>query len=184
VETPTFNSADRRRSGRAASAKKNYIDRDDNEDDEEMMDGVAEWEYIEEGDDREPPSPNHSSSQQDELEQESRVDIAEAAQAAESEDEETPVPEPVQVEEEVRLTPPRSNGKKARARPVKKAMPVKPSLSPAKIMKLKPKSPLTKTRAKKPITIANPPAKVAPKSKAKGKGKAKVKDIFDMDESD
>ncbi|PQE32263.1 hypothetical protein CJF32_00001018 [Rutstroemia sp. NJR-2017a WRK4] len=43
-----IDSADRRRSGRDKSAKKSYIDRDDSEDDEEMWDGVAKWDYYDE----------------------------------------------------------------------------------------------------------------------------------------
>ena len=37
--------SERRRSGRGASAKKVYVDRDDSEDDEEMLEGVSKWEY-------------------------------------------------------------------------------------------------------------------------------------------
>jgi len=44
--TPAASSVDRRKSGRGASAAKIYRDRDDSEDDEEMMEGVAEWEYL------------------------------------------------------------------------------------------------------------------------------------------
>lgn len=51
-DTPVPSSAavERRKSGRglSASAKKVYVDRDSDEDDEEMLDGVAEWEYFEE----------------------------------------------------------------------------------------------------------------------------------------
>ncbi|PKS09984.1 hypothetical protein jhhlp_004608 [Lomentospora prolificans] len=40
--------ADRRRSSRATKAS-TYVERDSDEDDEEMLDGVAEWEYLKEG---------------------------------------------------------------------------------------------------------------------------------------
>ncbi|KAM3083145.1 Sister chromatid cohesion protein pds5 [Clarireedia jacksonii] len=43
-----IDSGDRRRSGRDRSAKKSYVDRDDSEDDEEMWDGVAKWDYYDE----------------------------------------------------------------------------------------------------------------------------------------
>ncbi|KAG9245402.1 armadillo-type protein [Calycina marina] len=41
-------STNRRQSGRGASSKKVYKDRDSSEDEEEMLEGVAEWEYIHE----------------------------------------------------------------------------------------------------------------------------------------
>ncbi|ERT00736.1 hypothetical protein HMPREF1624_01968 [Sporothrix schenckii ATCC 58251] len=38
--------SERRRSGRSAVAQTSYMERDSDEDDEEMLDGVAEWQYL------------------------------------------------------------------------------------------------------------------------------------------
>ncbi|KAL2156505.1 hypothetical protein VTH82DRAFT_1250 [Thermothelomyces myriococcoides] len=38
--------SERRRSSRAAAANRSYVERDSDVDDEEMLDGVAEWEYV------------------------------------------------------------------------------------------------------------------------------------------
>ncbi|QSZ30000.1 hypothetical protein DSL72_004518 [Monilinia vaccinii-corymbosi] len=43
--TPAISSAERRKSGRGASARKSYIDRDDSEDENEMLEGVSKWVY-------------------------------------------------------------------------------------------------------------------------------------------
>ncbi len=42
---------ERRRSGRAMNVNQSYMERDSDDDDEEMLDGVAEWTYENEGDD-------------------------------------------------------------------------------------------------------------------------------------
>ncbi|KAL1897676.1 Sister chromatid cohesion protein pds5 [Sporothrix stenoceras] len=42
--------SERRRSGRSAVAQTSYMERDSDEDDEEMLDGVAEWQYLGSGD--------------------------------------------------------------------------------------------------------------------------------------
>ncbi|KAF7857291.1 hypothetical protein EAF04_009532 [Stromatinia cepivora] len=44
--TPAISSAERRKSGRGTSARKSYIDRDDSEDEDEMLEGVSKWEYF------------------------------------------------------------------------------------------------------------------------------------------
>lgn len=41
-----LNTKERRRSSRATKERKGYEERDSSEDDEEMWEGVAEWEYI------------------------------------------------------------------------------------------------------------------------------------------
>ena len=71
LSTPAVSSADRRRSGRGTSAQKSYADRDSSEvsldgssrraitnsvllqDEEEMMEGVSKWKYVDEDSDAE-----------------------------------------------------------------------------------------------------------------------------------
>ncbi|CAG8974129.1 hypothetical protein HYALB_00002765 [Hymenoscyphus albidus] len=48
--------SERRKSGRGASAQKSYADRDSSDDDEEMLDGVAKWDYFSE----DPDSPGEA----------------------------------------------------------------------------------------------------------------------------
>ncbi|CAK7204930.1 Sister chromatid cohesion protein pds5 [Sporothrix eucalyptigena] len=43
---PRIPDSERRRSGRSAVTQHSYMERDSDEDDEEMLDGVAEWEYL------------------------------------------------------------------------------------------------------------------------------------------
>ncbi|EFX00091.1 sister chromatid cohesion and DNA repair protein [Grosmannia clavigera kw1407] len=49
--TRTIPDSERRRSGRSGRAQQSYIERDSDEDDDEMLDGVAEWEYLRGSDD-------------------------------------------------------------------------------------------------------------------------------------
>ncbi|CAK7217602.1 Sister chromatid cohesion protein pds5 [Sporothrix curviconia] len=52
ASSPRIPDSERRRSGRAAVATQHsYMERDSDEDDEEMLDGVAEWEYLKSDDD-------------------------------------------------------------------------------------------------------------------------------------
>jgi sister-chromatid-cohesion protein PDS5 len=172
LSTPAPSSVERRRSGRGASARKSYADRDDSEDDQEMMDGVAQWEYVE-GDDK----PDEES----ESEGSPAADEEEQAETPEAEAEEEP-----EVEDEPEPTPPRSNVKKP---PASKSAPKKTTpaakIPPSKVAKQKqqpkPKSPLVKAKAKTPL--AKPVAKEKV-GKGKGREKSRVRDIFDMDDSD
>merc|ERR1711964_94105 len=117
--TPDASSVDRRKSGRAASARKSYADRDDSDDDKEMWHGVAEWEYTNEDGTRIARPATES-----EAEDEDAMEVDEEAEEEpeeEEEEEETaaspepegekqeaspspePEPEPEEEEEEVEL---------------------------------------------------------------------------------
>ncbi|UKZ54930.1 hypothetical protein TrVGV298_008744 [Trichoderma virens] len=103
---PSVPEGERRRSGRAHNIS-TYAERGDEEDEEEMLEGVAEWDYgNEDDDDNEDASEQEESGNEDDndgSESESAEPQAEAEEAAEEEDEES---EPEQ---------PRSNGKKTAA---------------------------------------------------------------------
>lgn len=205
LNTPAPSSADRRRSGRGASTKKSYADRDDSEDDEEMMDGVAQWEYVDEDGDSDAeeaaarsPSPVGSPSPKAKR------------KPAPKPKEETLEPKEMTPEESSPPThpTPRSNGKKtaaptssqskpgklakkplresiAKSSPLNRPPPAKASPATSRVTKLKPKSPLVPAKAA--LSAAKPAVgKVkAAAGKAKGKRKrAAVKDVFDMDDSD
>ncbi|KAK7749229.1 Sister chromatid cohesion protein pds5 [Diatrype stigma] len=91
--SPAVDSADRRRSGRARKSSA-YIERDDSEDDDDMLEGVAEWEYYD--------SDGNKITAEDEDEDDSALsevgeDKGEAE--AESEPESEPEPEPIVVDE-------------------------------------------------------------------------------------
>ncbi|PNP53620.1 hypothetical protein THARTR1_05744 [Trichoderma harzianum] len=105
---PSVPEGERRRSGRA-HAISTYAERGDEEDEEEMLEGVAEWDYGNEDDeDDEDASEQEESGNEDDnegSESENAEPQAEAEEAAEEEDEESE-PEPEQ---------PRSNGKKPAA---------------------------------------------------------------------
>lgn len=193
------------------SAKKSYADRDDSEDDEEMMDGVAEWEYLNEEGDAHSDDPSAAKSPSPKTNRKSRA-------GAKPNKSETPEPkeETPEVSSPVAHPTPRSNGKKYAAAPtpesrsdkvakkplresIAKSSPLnrpspattaKSKATPTKITKLKPKSPLVRAKARTPFAVAAAARPAAGKTKAatgKGKGKGKkapVKDVFDMDDSD
>ncbi|TGO29237.1 hypothetical protein BPAE_0017g00450 [Botrytis paeoniae] len=82
--TPAISSAERRKSGRGvASAKKSYIDRDDSEDEDEMLEGVSKWDYFDEDGNRLEPE-----------EEDEESDAEQEEDAGDVEEEEEPVPKP------------------------------------------------------------------------------------------
>ncbi|PVH74836.1 hypothetical protein DL98DRAFT_537088 [Cadophora sp. DSE1049] len=208
--TPDPSSVDRRKSGRAASARKSYADRDDSEDDKEMWDGVAEWEYLSKDGSAKPRIARPETDSEAEAEDAMEVDDEAEEEPEEPEEEKGATPEPEAEEEESSLspelepepeeeegepTPPASNGKRSlpSRSSGRKQAPVPTSsaaASPVKATRAKatPKA-KAKPKAKSPVAVkaaAKPKAKApAAKGKKAGKGKAaKEKDIFDMDESD
>ncbi|KAG4416704.1 hypothetical protein IFR04_010163 [Cadophora malorum] len=206
--TPDASSVDRRKSGRAASARKSYADRDDSDDDKEMWHGVAEWEYTNEDGTRiarpatESEAEDEDAMEVDEEAEEEPEEEEETAASPEPEGEEQeaspspePEPEPEEEEEEVKPTPPASNGKRSlpSRSSGRKQAPVPTSsaaATPAKATRAK-SAPKAKAvpKAKSPVAVkaATKPKGKAPAAKGKraGKGKAaKEKDIFDMDESE
>ncbi|KAI9641533.1 Sister chromatid cohesion protein pds5 [Ciborinia camelliae] len=80
-KTPTISSADRRKSGRGASARKSYVDRDDDEDEDEMLEGVSKWDYFDE-------AGNQMESEEEEEEEDEEGDAEDEHDA----EEEEPVP--------------------------------------------------------------------------------------------
>lgn len=78
-ESPVLNDSERRRSARSRKSDVKYVERDDDEDEEEMLEGVAEWEY-----------PNENAEPEDEGSDDESV--AESASSA------TPAPAPKKVD--------------------------------------------------------------------------------------
>ena len=86
-------SSERRRSGRANVAGRKYAERDDEEDDEEMADGVAAWEY--EG----------GIVVKDEVEDEGEGEEGDSEDVTEEEEEKEEEPEPEEIIREVTPKP-------------------------------------------------------------------------------
>ncbi|KAI8959150.1 armadillo-type protein [Daldinia sp. FL1419] len=147
ASSPTTDSADRRRSGRS---KKNssYIERDSSEDDEDMLEGVAEWDYY---DNKGNPvhDEDQDSSELSDLQEEHEptVDKGKTVEPEEDESELSDVEDEEVVAPPSSSPPPKANGRKGRA----------PTTS----------SPISKTKV-----LASRPAVKA--STAKGKSKAKA----------
>ncbi len=152
--------AERRRSGRGAGAK-SYADRDDIEDEQEMMEGVSKWRYSDDDSDAEM---RDESGDAEEGDQASEEEAADPEVEAEVEDEDNK-PE---AETTPTATPPKVNGKSA----AKKAVPLRAKAVPQTKAKAAPKA---KTKVK---------PKAKPAATTKGKGKAAVKDVYDFDDSD
>ncbi|KAI1417628.1 armadillo-type protein [Hypoxylon sp. FL1857] len=152
TSSPVTDSAERRRSGRS---KKNssYIERDSSEDDEDMLEGVAEWDYYDKEGNRVRDDDEDSSELSEPDEEQAPADEEDKAETVEEgqeeselsdieEDEEEPAPPP---------SPPKANGRKGRtaaSSPVSK----------------------TKTLASRPAVKAS-----APKGKAPATSRAKAK---------
>ncbi|KAI0180021.1 armadillo-type protein [Hypoxylon sp. FL1284] len=158
--SPPLDSADRRRSGRS---KKNssYIERDSSEDDEDMLEGVAEWDYYddrgnpmqdEEQDSSDLSEPDEKAEAMDEDEDEERAEEEEPGKDDESElsdiDEDEPEEEP---EEAPAPSPPKPKERRGRSAA---------SSPPSK----------TKTLASRPAAKAS-----TPKGKSSAANKAKPK---------
>ncbi|RDL34437.1 Uncharacterized protein BP5553_07565 [Venustampulla echinocandica] len=178
LSTPATSPAERRKSGRSASARKSYADRDDSEDDEEMWEGVAQWEYL--SGDQEGAAPNQkrpretesedeeddgdlSSAPEEEEAAEEKEDVemsdVEPEQTPESEPEPEPESKPDEAEEEEaeeeepEPTPPRSNGKKVQpAKPSSKKTPSRAASSRVTKSKAKPSPAKAKAKAEAPVS--------------------------------
>ncbi|KAE9367312.1 hypothetical protein N431DRAFT_349340 [Stipitochalara longipes BDJ] len=199
---PAPSSAERRTSRRGASARKSYADRDDSEDDEEMWDGVAEWEYLS-GSEAERDRELAASAKKARIrDSDSDGEASGPDQVMQDAPEvQTPEPEPdaeeeEEEEEEEEVAPPQSNGRKSRTSTAKKS-PKKAVAAPSprkaptpKTKVKKAKSPVVEKRGGKKAVEKKEKEKekevVSKKGRGKGKGKEKVKekDIWDMDESD
>ncbi|OTB20344.1 hypothetical protein K445DRAFT_312784 [Daldinia sp. EC12] len=155
--SPTTDSADRRRSGRSRK-NSSYIERDSSEDDEDMLEGVAEWDYYDETGNR-VQNEDQDSSELSDLEEEpepaaekGEVDEPEGDESelsdVEDEEEEAPQPSP----------PPKANGRKSRATT---------NSSPASKTKVLASRPAAKASTAKGKSSAVSKAKAKPSPKAR-----------------
>ncbi|RDW65218.1 hypothetical protein BP5796_09910 [Coleophoma crateriformis] len=114
--TPVDSSIDRRRSGRgAASASKAYADRDSSEDDEEMLDGVAVWDYGSDSGEESESGEEGTGSEPVADEDDAPMKVVEEPQeASEPEVEEEEAEEDPESEPEADTSPPRSTGRAKR----------------------------------------------------------------------
>lgn len=204
--TPAASSVDRRRSGRGASARKSYADRDDSEDDEEMWEGVAEWEYLDENGRKRPVANDKGeTSELSEAEEEAKNEFPQLRKGDDDEDMDIEPTSGViavntrESEDEEVTPPPKPNGKKTLPTKMSRRGAVAASSSSPGPTPFPP-APKAKPRvtASKPIVRAKgrgaaPISKSSGKEKeerrrggVKGKEKEKkgVEDVFDLDDSD
>ncbi|XDG00668.1 hypothetical protein ABKA04_000283 [Annulohypoxylon sp. FPYF3050] len=133
TSSPAPDSADRRRSGRS---KKNssYIERDSSEDDEDMLDGVAEWDYYDKNGARiQNDDADSSELSEPEEEEEEPVPAEENEEAEAPEDKESELSDLEEDQEEEptpQSPPPKSNGRKrgAVSSPKTKTLPSRPAV--------------------------------------------------------
>ncbi|OTA99180.1 hypothetical protein M426DRAFT_325376 [Hypoxylon sp. CI-4A] len=154
--SPVTDSVDRRRSGRS---KKNstYIERDSSEDDEDMLEGVAEWDYYDTKGNQVKDDDQDSSdlSEPDEVEAPAEEENQPEPVAGEDselsdidEDDEEPPPPP---------SAPKTNGRKGRAT-------TSPTASRTKTLASRPAAKASTTK-KSPVGKAKAKAKPAPKAR-------------------
>ncbi|OTA66456.1 hypothetical protein K449DRAFT_325916 [Hypoxylon sp. EC38] len=152
TSSPVTDSAERRRSGRS---KKNssYIERDSSEDDEDMLEGVAEWDYYDKEGNRVPDDDQDSSELSEPDEEHAPVDEKEKQDKVPTteEQEESELSDIEEDEEEAAppSSPPKANGRSSRAAA---------------------SSPVSKTK-----TLASRPAVKASSSKGKAPAASKAK---------
>ncbi|KAH7170509.1 armadillo-type protein [Dactylonectria macrodidyma] len=115
-ETSSPPLSERRRSGRAHRVSV-YTERDDEEDEEEMLEGVAEWEYENGKSDQESELSDAPSNDNEDNDEEGGRGAESGDDAPQKDDEEAPESEEEEVE------PPSSNGRKAAASKGKTAKP-------------------------------------------------------------
>ena len=185
LTSPPAPSAAARRSSRGISARKSYADRDDNEDEEEMMGGVAKWVYVDE-DSEDQLSDEGDAEEKDAKEEKSKT--PRPIEDSEVEPEPRSLDKYISMVEEVEITPSRSNTRKPKAPitwPKKNAAVVKAKTMSTKQqtnpeIEAKPKSPtMPKVSAKTPL-VGRPKGKEV-KGVGKGRGKSKASDIYDFD---
>lgn len=176
TSTPTSSPGERRKSGRGTSAKKTYEERDSSEDEKELWDGVASWEYEDGRIEKPAKAIRDAANSEDEVE---------SSGADEGVEEEVATPEP-EVEEEVATpepeaeaeaevvhtpTPPRSSARRASTRSSTNKPPSKASAS--KTVKSKAKPPRAQAKAKTP--------KSKPAARPKRGAARQAKDVSEMD---
>lgn len=176
--SPAVDSADRRRSGRTRKSS-TYIERDDSEDDDDMLEGVAEWEYYDDSgnkmraDEPEDDDSTLSEAEKEEGEPETESEVeAEAVdeggkeivaldEAPDSDLSEPPVEDADEDEreEEEEEVPKATNGRRSRAATTAAAAASKPKSIPSR--------PAVKASASKPKSPAASKTKAKPTPKAK-----------------
>ncbi|KAJ9152143.1 Sister chromatid cohesion protein pds5 [Pleurostoma richardsiae] len=167
-------SSERRRSGRSRKSH-TYIERDSSEDDDEMLEGVAEWAY-DDSDVEKPPEAEESEAE-DSTPEPMDEDKDEPVSEKAAEDEESELSEPpediVEDEEEKEEPPPppASNGRRATAANSKAKR--KPAAKSAAKPAAKPEAPAAKAA----------PAKTSARATRAAKSR-KAKDVYAMDEDD
>ncbi|KAL3419137.1 spo76 protein [Phlyctema vagabunda] len=195
TSTP-IDSANRRRSGRGTASKTTYVDRDSSEDDEEMLDGVAQWEYLDKnvesgseneneesdaeekqdasmgdaGEDAKEAAESEKEEEEQQEEEDAEVEAEpEAASEPEDHSEAESVPEPeAEPESEAEPTPePEPTPPRSNGRPKRGAAPLP---KPKGKVKAKPKPKVQAVR-------------VAPRA-TRGRGKVAKSDVLVGDESD
>jgi len=191
----------RRRSVRGAGAK-SYADRDDSEDDEEMMEGVSKWEYEDghvESDNGGEAGSDSSAEEAEEEEQEKEADedveMAEVADESAEKEEEIEEKETTSVvtEQDLLSSPPLSELGSPEPTPEPMPEPTREPVTksngrgrkaaaPKPAPKAKTKAPV-KPRAKAPVRAKAAPVRASARGKGKEKtaAKEKEKDVFDMD---
>ena len=178
-KTSDVGSGERRRSGRVSNAQGGkYKERDDEDDDEEMVDGVAEWIYEDEdGNSIEPEPVAETSSNKDAEEsevEEGKHEDVEVEPTTNSEAEEDPL-----AEESEPVAPPTKTASRSRAKPKAaatngKKAPSKTTSSPATLKKKTTPSTTPTSTPKATKTKKAPNTTSATTSSPKGKGKAKA----------
>ncbi|KAL7626837.1 Sister chromatid cohesion protein pds5 [Parahypoxylon ruwenzoriense] len=167
-------SADRRRSGRSRK-NSSYIERDSSEDDEDMLEGVAEWDYYdEEGKMIEDDDSSELSEPEEEAEPASEEDNAEAPGGSQEDSELSDIEE--DEEEAPPSSPPKTNGRKGKAA-------ASPPTSKTKSLVSRPAAKTSATKGKSPAA-SKAKAKPAPKTRAPSTRTTRSRKVVETQDED
>ncbi|KAI1143890.1 armadillo-type protein [Hypoxylon sp. FL0543] len=176
TSSPAPDSAERRRSGRS---KKNstYVERDSSEDDEDMLEGVAEWDYYDKQGNRVRNDDEDSSELSEPDEEPEAVDEGGKAETAE-EQEESELSDIEEDEEEAAPppSPPKTNGRRGRAA-------ASSPVSKTKTLVSRPAVKQNASKGKTPVT-SKAKAKPAPKTRTTSTRSTRSRRAATQDEDD
>jgi len=189
IANSTMDSADRRKSGRSLSLKQTYADRDSSDDDKEMWDGAAEWDYFDEDGNLIAPPEEQGKSESDDRQDST---VGESPPFSNKQEDLGPLAQDAEDVDESEDMPTKRNGTTTKSKAGRTASQSKQTSNTNTSAKASSTAVREQLAPRRQVGKSETAAKSKGQttkstvlSKAKGKGKAKVKkDIYEMDTSD
>lgn len=153
LQASELDAGERRRSGRSKTAISNYAERDDKADEDEMLEGVAQWDYGSDNEDDSGDSDQEGSDNEEEIEASDASDDESLAHSDEDKGEEEgkggdDIDDEEEEEEEEKVERPKNNGKKT-STPSAKGKPAARSAIKASVLAQMEKGTVRSTRGRR-----------------------------------